>query len=303
MPFCRECGKEVQDDWLTCPFCSSSLPQTSQNISLQDSVMSGDINFQQTQNITNINDSKSECPACGSIGATMIACVDCKEIYTCSICEDEIEEEKLTMFCYEYDASKHYTNQVSLDDEKIFSKETKKLVEDYRLCYQCLQNRISSEYLICKTCNKFLDEKSRNSLINYHKKDLTVFQDELAELIMLGPEGYEWDEGFEEEIEDYKIAIEGEKAVIDKLEKQIICSFCYFKGIEENRVSIQEYTKNSSSELEKIQLEIELDRKEIEDYKNNNSTQWTDINGNTWRKFPNGSIEWWNGTDWQWTDN
>ena len=29
------------------------------------------------------------------------------------------------------------------------------------------------------------------------------------------------------------------------------------------------------------------------------SKQWTDINGNTWRQFPNGSIQWWNGTDWQ----
>jgi len=25
MPFCRDCGKEVQDDWKTCPHCSSSL--------------------------------------------------------------------------------------------------------------------------------------------------------------------------------------------------------------------------------------------------------------------------------------
>jgi hypothetical protein len=23
MPFCRECGKEVQDDWVTCPYCSA----------------------------------------------------------------------------------------------------------------------------------------------------------------------------------------------------------------------------------------------------------------------------------------
>ena len=24
MPFCRECGKEVQEDWVTCPYCSAS---------------------------------------------------------------------------------------------------------------------------------------------------------------------------------------------------------------------------------------------------------------------------------------
>jgi len=39
MPFCRECGKEVQDNWVTCPFCSSNLPTTSVN----DSVVMGDI--------------------------------------------------------------------------------------------------------------------------------------------------------------------------------------------------------------------------------------------------------------------
>lgn len=25
MSFCRECGKEVQEDWNTCPFCSASM--------------------------------------------------------------------------------------------------------------------------------------------------------------------------------------------------------------------------------------------------------------------------------------
>ena len=25
MPFCRECGKEVQEDWITCPYCSAQI--------------------------------------------------------------------------------------------------------------------------------------------------------------------------------------------------------------------------------------------------------------------------------------
>ena len=25
MPFCRECGKEVQEDWVNCPYCSSKI--------------------------------------------------------------------------------------------------------------------------------------------------------------------------------------------------------------------------------------------------------------------------------------
>ena len=29
------------------------------------------------------------------------------------------------------------------------------------------------------------------------------------------------------------------------------------------------------------------------------SQQWTDENGNTWRRLDDGSTQWWNGTDWQ----
>ena len=43
MAFCKECGKEVQDEWKTCPHCSCSLEGSSQNVSLQDSVVMGDI--------------------------------------------------------------------------------------------------------------------------------------------------------------------------------------------------------------------------------------------------------------------
>ena len=36
MPFCRECGKEVEDDWASCPFCSQPI-QVSDSNSEQDS--------------------------------------------------------------------------------------------------------------------------------------------------------------------------------------------------------------------------------------------------------------------------
>ena len=52
MPFCRECGKEVQEDWKTCPHCSISLTESSQSISIQDSAVGGDI-------ITTVNDSEA----------------------------------------------------------------------------------------------------------------------------------------------------------------------------------------------------------------------------------------------------
>ena len=118
MPFCRECGKEVQEDWLSCPFCSSSLVEIPQNLSLQDSVMTGDlvnnttIN-KTTQNITEIkNDaetissavrSASKCVSCGSTGITHITCSMCDEFSHCNVCAPEIgelrREERLCKKC------------------------------------------------------------------------------------------------------------------------------------------------------------------------------------------------------------
>ena len=104
MPFCRECGKEVQEDWVTCPYCSQPIgPPSSSNISLQDSVMTGDVINKTTQNITQINDldsisgavqNASKCPNCGSIGTIQSSCSesDCEEIAYCNVCEDEHHE-------------------------------------------------------------------------------------------------------------------------------------------------------------------------------------------------------------------
>ena len=40
MPLCRECGKEVQEDWIACPYCSRSIgPPAPKTINqLNDSV-------------------------------------------------------------------------------------------------------------------------------------------------------------------------------------------------------------------------------------------------------------------------
>jgi hypothetical protein len=90
MPFCRECGKDVQDDWATCPHCSCSLNISSQNVSLQDTVVMGNINS------TTVNDSKTKCAFCGSVGVTQIACSVCKKMSHCNICETEVHEERRT---------------------------------------------------------------------------------------------------------------------------------------------------------------------------------------------------------------
>ena len=43
MPFCRECGKEIQDDWKTCPFCSASIGAQTSSVTVQDGVIAGDV--------------------------------------------------------------------------------------------------------------------------------------------------------------------------------------------------------------------------------------------------------------------
>jgi len=51
VPFCRECAKQVEDDWVSCPFCGAaqgSVP--SSEINVQDSAVTGGIH--QTTNVT-----------------------------------------------------------------------------------------------------------------------------------------------------------------------------------------------------------------------------------------------------------
>ena len=68
MPFCRDCGKEVHADWVTCPYCSASMapsepvgsvvpvapiapdtPDVSNAIGLQDSVIMGNVSINDAQ--------------------------------------------------------------------------------------------------------------------------------------------------------------------------------------------------------------------------------------------------------------
>ena len=87
MPFCRECGKVVEEDWVTCPFCIHSIGPPASNSSspnIQDSVIMGDVNA----------GNELICPHCSSIGSVLIACVNCREISYCSTCEPEIKTKR-----------------------------------------------------------------------------------------------------------------------------------------------------------------------------------------------------------------
>ena len=82
MPFCRECGKQVEDDWVSCPFCSQPIgPPASAMLGVQDSVVMGDIN------ISKSGGEATPCNNCSASGSVKLACVDCKEHCTCDRCE------------------------------------------------------------------------------------------------------------------------------------------------------------------------------------------------------------------------
>jgi len=83
MPFCRECGKKVEDDWVSCPFCSQPIgPPASAILGVQDSVVMGDIN------ISKSGGEPTSCSNCGAAGSVKLACVDCKEHCICEKCEE-----------------------------------------------------------------------------------------------------------------------------------------------------------------------------------------------------------------------
>ena len=106
MPFCRECGKEVQEDWISCPYCSKPIgPPASNSIGLKDSVVMGDVS---------IADSSVECARCKSTGVTITACMVCQNPAFCSVCADNIYQ-KRDFVCGEY----HYDGNVDFHEGNV----------------------------------------------------------------------------------------------------------------------------------------------------------------------------------------
>ena len=102
MPYCRECGKEVQEDWISCPYCSKPIgPPASNSIGLKDSVVMGDVS---------IADASVECARCKSTGVTITACMVCKNPAFCSVCEGNVNKKRDTV-CGEH----HYDSSIVED--------------------------------------------------------------------------------------------------------------------------------------------------------------------------------------------
>ena len=94
MPFCRECGKEVQADWVSCPYCSQTIGPPVSLMNVQDSVVSGDVNI--TQNVGNTN---TNCTNCNSSGSVQVACSSCKEMAYCEVCSESVAQVRQELIC------------------------------------------------------------------------------------------------------------------------------------------------------------------------------------------------------------
>jgi len=147
MPFCRECGKEVQDDWNSCPFCKADIQVTN----IQDSVVIGDV-----ISTTNVNDpttistavkSAAECSNCNSVGATIHACKSCRKLAFCGICEEDVVADRFSKWSHPPPGAHTYMVP------EIYVK-----FSEQRICDECFNQTAIKEFATCETCGLFHDE-------------------------------------------------------------------------------------------------------------------------------------------------
>ena len=162
MPFCRECGKDVQTDWATCPYCSESIgPPVSNSIELQDSVVVGNVAINDTSSISDAMQTATKCVSCSSTGVTQITCASCRDMSHCSVCKDEMIEKRRIII--------EGGHRRGLGFERISQMEyyldTSDVMElaTLRLCDGCFSKKISSEYNKCSNCNVILGPSLRAS--------------------------------------------------------------------------------------------------------------------------------------------
>jgi hypothetical protein len=146
MPFCRECRKEVQDDWITCPFCSKPIgPPAVNNVALSDSVVMGNITtINDSDSISSAVQSASKCISCGSIGTTQLACIVCKKIAHCSICKDEIYSQRFDSLNRSVDSS-----ETGIDEREA------KTFSQNRMCHGCYPLELEKKYCNCTQCGRY----------------------------------------------------------------------------------------------------------------------------------------------------
>ena len=85
MHSCNSCGKGIETEWNSCPFCSTPIGGGT----LESSTRVSDTIIDEIQNA-------DQCASCGSRGVTQIACSGCGKMSHCNVCEREISSSRRT---------------------------------------------------------------------------------------------------------------------------------------------------------------------------------------------------------------
>ena len=153
MPFCRECGKEVETDWVTCPYCSQSIgPHTDISANISASIVMGDVTtINDSKSITTAVKAASKCTNCSSIGTTQMACSICKNIAFCSVCISEIISSRKSFFAKPGLLTR---DELKSGNYKTQSKKQAEFIEK-RLCKGCFSVDIEDQFSKCVVCELF----------------------------------------------------------------------------------------------------------------------------------------------------
>ena len=147
MPFCRECGKEVQEDWISCPYCAATIGEPA-IISIQDSAVIGDVSINDSQAISNAMKESSKCVSCGSIGAVQITCRECGKMACCSVCKEDIDNKRVNQF----------SKQIPEEGGKMWQKDVRQFVK-LRYCSECYERELLDPkrgFGQCSKCSRWM---------------------------------------------------------------------------------------------------------------------------------------------------
>ena len=118
-------------------------PPSEEQISVNDTVVMGDLNVNDGETISDAVKSVHQCTSCGSMGVTQVACKECKTLIYCNICEEDFNKEVNKSISELPEYSDDYHENMEL--EKKFEKR----------CLKCKQNVIISENRKCFHCGLY----------------------------------------------------------------------------------------------------------------------------------------------------
>ena len=142
MPFCRECGKQIEESWKVCPHCTAPI-----QIPITDSVVMVDnsttIN-NDTEVISSAMKSATKCPNCNSLSPTQYACSKCRNIGFCDICVGGELASKRMKLLKSVKRQEGGTPKLNVLSE---------LPLNVSLCNSCYQDEFTKKFPKCFNCD------------------------------------------------------------------------------------------------------------------------------------------------------